>query len=148
MFRKDLPSCCLHVKVLQQWLNQSHKEGCASVSIFGSILLSLLPHHPSSPYVTLKKKFLQLSMSIMKVAWCNGENTGLRKSGTHFLLTAWPWKSPFPPSFLICSIIILSACLPLRDVVRLRKTAGWKQFVFLSRLPLSISPPLHPYLWF
>lgn len=56
-------------------------------------------------------------------------------------------KVPFPPVFSFYSII-LSACLPLRDVVRLRKTPGWKQFVFLSRLPLSVSPPLHPYLWF
>lgn len=45
------------------------------------------------------------------------------------------------PSFLIHNIIILSPCLPVRDVVRLRKTIVWKQFLFLCHLPLSISTP-------
>lgn len=71
---------------------------------------------------------------IMKVAWCNGGNTG-----THFLLTAWPWKSLFPPSFLTCNmIIILSTCLPIRDVARLKKTTVWKPFLFPSPLSLLI----------
>ena len=46
------------------------------------------------------------------------------------------------PSFLIHNmIIILSPCLSVRDVVRLRKTTVWKQFLFLCHLPLSISTP-------
>ena len=49
------------------------------------------------------------------------------------------------PSFLIHNlIIILSPCLSVRDVVRLRKTTVWKQFLFLCHLPLSISTPPIP----
>lgn len=79
---------------------------------------------------------------IMQGAWCHGENTGLENLGLTFYSQLHLGTLPYP-GFLIHNmvVIILSPCLSVRDVVRLRKTTVWKQFLFLCHLPLSISTP-------
>lgn len=84
--------------------------------------------------------FVQLSMPIiMRGAWYNGECTGLGKPGVHFSLCGLGKVTS--PSFLICNMMImLQVYLPVKAVVSLKKTHVWKQFLFLSHLPFSISP--------
>lgn len=99
-------------------------------------------------------KVLQFPMPIiMKVGWCGGENTGLRKPGIRLSLTVWPWKSHFPPNFLICNMImILSVFLPVRDAMRLDRQLEQNAISLPKSLTsIQLSTPiaefLYSYIW-